>query len=172
MAAEECRAGRFFNLAQFDRIRVMRINNYQSMEHAMSNSDNHQPNHHLVKTVLNSIADWVNKYRSAIDDSAMCKPQEVMKSASDLGLPASELHVLAGKGPNSLNLLRKMVTALGVDPLVNIDPLVMRELQRVCTNCLDQRRCEHELAKGTAAEHFHDFCPNAFTLESLVEQRD
>ena len=141
----------------------------------MSNGYNHQPNQHPIETVLNSIADWVNKYRNTISDSrylAKCKPEEVMEIANDLGLPMSELQELVRRGPKSLHLLRKMVAALGVDPkaVINIDPLVMRDLQRVCTNCPDQRRCEHELANGTATKHIHDFCPNAFTLESLVEQ--
>jgi hypothetical protein len=30
----------------------------------------------------------------------------------------------------------------------------MRDLQRLCIVCGQKRRCQHELARGTAAEHF------------------
>jgi len=45
-------------------------------------------------------------------------------------------------------------------------------LQRLCVVCSQKGRCEHELAKGTAAEHFHEFCPNAFTLDALFNQKE
>ena len=78
------------------------------------------------------------------------------------------------KGPAGAALLQKMLVALQVDPkaLAHSNPLVVRDLQRLCTTCGNQKRCAHELAAGTAAEHFHDFCPNAFTLDALFAQKD
>jgi hypothetical protein len=67
-----------------------------------------------------------------------------------------------------------MLIALRVDPhvLVNTNPAVMRDLQRLCVVCSQKGRCEHELAKGTASEHFREFCPNAFTLDALLKQKN
>ena len=69
--------------------------------------------------------------------------------------------------------MKKMLIALRVDPhaLVSTDPAVMRDLQRLCVVCSQKGRCEHELAKGTASEHFREFCPNAFTLDALFNKR-
>jgi hypothetical protein len=62
-----------------------------------------------------------------------------------------------------------MLIALAVDPeaLAKSNPAVMRDLQRLCVACSQKGRCQHELAEGTAAEHFREFCPNAFTLDAL-----
>jgi hypothetical protein len=51
-----------------------------------------------------------------------------------------------------------------------MDPLVMREMNWLCIKCGNKRRCEHELAKGTATEHFHEFCPNAVSIDELLDQ--
>jgi hypothetical protein len=39
----------------------------------------------------------------------------------------------------------------------------------VLNDIANKKRCEHELANGTAGEHFRDFCPNAFTLDALFD---
>jgi hypothetical protein len=66
-----------------------------------------------------------------------------------------------------------MLVALHVDPkvLADMDPLIMRELKWLCITCSNKKRCEHELARGTAAEHFHKFCPNAVSLDELLDQK-
>jgi len=130
--------------------------------------------HSAVDTVVEAIANWVNKYRAKFSATGLgqCTPDEVMQTAKDLGLPASDLRTLATKGPDSTERLRKMLVALHVDPdsLASQDPAVMRDLQRLCTFCSHSRRCDYELAHGTAAAHFHEFCPNAFTLDALFAQ--
>ncbi|MGA7739273.1 MAG: hypothetical protein WCB22_28120, partial [Pseudolabrys sp.] len=61
--------------------------------------------------------------------------------------------------------------ALGVDAnaLEHNDPLVMRDLQRLCTTCGDKRQCQFDLANGVSADNFRDYCPNAFTLDALLK---
>jgi hypothetical protein len=140
----------------------------------MPDRDSHQAEFPVVDIIVKSIADWVNKFRDATGNAgglANCDSEEVMAIASDLGLSPYDLKSLAQKGPESIPLLRKMLVALNIDEaaLIEKDPLVMRDLQRLCTQCSDQKRCRHELEAGTAAAHFHDFCPNAFTLDALFE---
>lgn len=131
-----------------------------------------QPPYPVVDMVLNSIADWVNHYRESIGHDARlsrCDRHEVAQIARDCGVSSGELQALAGKGPDSADLVGKMLRALGVDPvaLAEKDPLVMRDLQRLCTTCGHKGRCAHELADGTARDHFHAFCPNSYTLDAL-----
>ena len=88
-------------------------------------------------------------------------------------MSVAELHALSAKGPHAADLLTKMLIALSVDPevLARTDAATMRDLQRLCISCGHKERCAHELASGTAAEHFHSFCPNAYTLDALFAEK-
>ena len=134
------------------------------------------PSYPLVEAALKSIADWVTNYRTAVgfnDEFGMCEPDEVARMAKDIGVTPSQLQELVRKGPDSANLLKRMLVALHVDPkiIADMDPLVMREMQWLCITCNNKKRCEHELAKGTATEHFHEFCPNAVSIEEVLDQK-
>jgi len=136
----------------------------------MSNSENQSPSTPVVEVVLDSIADWVSKYRDKISlytQFERCGRDEVMRVAKELGVTRNELLELARKGPGSADLLHKMLIALGVDP--KPDPRIMNDLERLCITCSQKKRCEHELANGTAGAHFREFCPNAFTLDALLD---
>jgi len=102
----------------------------------------------------------------------MCGPDEVVRIAKDLAVTPSQLQELVRKGPDSANLLKRMLVALHVDPktIADMDPLVMREMNWLCMTCGNKKRCEHELAKNTATEHFHEFCPNAVSIDELLGQ--
>lgn len=131
----------------------------------------------VVDMVLNSIADWVNHYRDSTGQGiglSRCDSAEVNQIANECGLSAAELRSLASKGPHSADLVTKMLLALGVDPkaLAEKDPLVMRDLQRLCTTCGHKGQCAHDLADGTAKDHFHEYCPNSFTLDALFAGKD
>ena len=141
----------------------------------MINRENRIPNNPLVETAVKAIAAWVSIYRNALglnNEFGMCGPDEVMRMAQEIGLTPSQLRELS-KGHGNANLLKSMLVALHVDPKViaDMDPLVMRELKWLCVTCSNKKRCEHELAKGTAAEHFREFCPNAVSLDELFDQK-
>jgi hypothetical protein len=143
----------------------------------MINRENELPTNPFAEMALKAIADWVSIYRSAIgsnNEFGMCQPDEVMRAAKEIGVTSNQLHELASKGPGNANLLKSMLVALHVDPKViaDMDPLVMRELKWLCITCSAKKRCEHELAKGTAVEHFHEFCPNGVSLDELFEQKN
>jgi len=139
-------------------------------------SDVQRANIPTLDFVVNAIAGWVNKYRSmhaSGNELGECSPEDVTRIAADIGIPAGELRALAAKGPDSAKLLEKMLLRLHVDPaqLANANPAVMRDLQRLCVVCGQKERCQHELDAGTAAENYHEFCPNAFTLDALFRQK-
>lgn len=142
----------------------------------MSNPETHATKHPAIEAVLDAIADWVNKYRHTFGSYGgleQCSAEEVAQIAKDLSIPAGELRAIANKGPAAADLLQKMLVALEVDPdtLMKSDPATMRDLQRLCVACTHKRRCQHELAEGTAAAHFHEFCPNAFTLAAVFREK-
>ena len=142
----------------------------------MINRETGLPTNSLVEMALKAIADWVSNYRNAIglkNEFSMCGPDEVMRMAKDIGVTPSQLQELVRKGPDSAKLLKSMLIALHVDPkiIAGMDPLVMRELKWLCITCSNKKRCQHELAKGTATEHFHEFCPNAVSIDELLDQK-
>lgn len=143
----------------------------------MPNHSPQQPNYPAVQMILGAIADWVNHYRERTglrDEFGQCDPAEVMQIAKDLNIPAADLRVLATKGPGSADKLQRMLVALKIDPaaLAKTDPVVMRDLQRLCVTCGHKQQCAHELEVGTAAAHFHEFCPNSYTLDALFKPDD
>jgi transcriptional regulator with XRE-family HTH domain len=143
----------------------------------MQNSDLQQPAHATVDGVFGAIADWVRKFRSHAgndDTFGQCSPEEVRQMANDIGISPAELRAIASKEPGAADLLQKMLIALGVAPetLMKRNPAVMRDLQRLCVSCSHKSRCQHDLAIGEAAERFHEFCPNAYTLDALLERKD
>lgn len=136
----------------------------------------HIPSYPTVEAILDTIADWVGRCRRALGASkelGTCGPEEVARIAHELGVGRGELYELASRGPRSADLLQKMLPALGIDlkELSRTDPLVVRDLQRLCVTCNNKGRCQHELADGTAADDYQDFCPNAVTLDALVRAR-
>ncbi len=142
----------------------------------MPNPENALPNTPIIEIIYNSIANWVSKYRdifSPDDQLARCTPDEVKRVARELGITARELNALAQKGPDAATLVLKMLVALRIDlkVLEKSEPYVIRDLQRLCTTCGVKTRCKHELANGTAADRFRQFCPNAFTLDALLKSR-
>jgi hypothetical protein len=143
------------------------------MEAAMSaHTVSHYP---IVEAALETVADWINRFRRSTGRSALgeCDSREVARIAADLGITAGELRGLAEAKPGSADLLKDMLRALGIDhkTLADTDPLVMRDLQRLCVICRNKGQCRHELDNLSAAEHYHQFCPNAVTLDALLEER-
>jgi hypothetical protein len=140
------------------------------MEAAMPDTTTRPP---VADFVFGAIANWVNWYRShsgGRNDLARCSPDEVKAMAKDLGLSPRELRAIAAKGPRAAELLLKLLGALGIDA-AKLDPAILRDMQRLCSACESKGRCERELAHGSAAAHFHEFCPNALTLDALIERQ-
>jgi len=140
------------------------------MEDAMSN---YTYEHRTVKPILDAIANWVKKYRHAIGmegDLAHCGAEEVALVARDIGISPGELIFIANKGPHAADELPKLLSALGVDPQ-KLDPAIKRSLQRICISCGHKDQCQHNLAAGTAASNYHDYCPNATTLDALFQSK-
>ena len=135
-----------------------------------------KPRYPTVEFVLHAVAGWINKHRvmnGVRDELGQCSPEEAMQMAKDLGVTVGDLRGLAAKGAIAANALPKMLSALSVDAqaLTDGDPAVMRDLQRTCFLCDHKSRCRRELAEGSAAQHFRNFCPNAYTFDALFKQK-
>jgi hypothetical protein len=130
-----------------------------------------------VEFLVSAIAGWFKKYgvvHGARNELGQCGPEEVVKIAKDLGLPADDFRGLTSKTCDAANDVSKMLWALSIDQstLAKRDPATMRDLQRTCILCTRKGRCRQELAKHTAVWNFHEFCPNAYTLDALLEEKE
>lgn len=142
----------------------------------MSEHAHQQPAHSTVATVLDAIASWVEKYRQAVGlraELTHCGADEVARIAHDLGMSSEEFVSLASKGQHAADQLARLLRALGVDPdkLASDEPATMRALQQICITCSHKSQCEHDLAAGTAAERYRDYCPNALSLAQLFDAK-
>ena len=119
---------------------------------------------------------WWRNWRAhdaAEQELACCGHDEVAHIARDVGVSASELQTLAGRWPDSANLLDRRVAALGLEQIAHSEPQVLRDLQRVCGQCASEGRCERDLNSGAGDRSWRDYCPNVATLDALrSEERD
>jgi K+-sensing histidine kinase KdpD len=123
----------------------------------------------VVESVIDVFARWL-KHRRDIAELCNCGSEEYAHIARDLSVSTGELDELVRRGAHAADALPKMMAALHIDrkAVARVEPMIMRDLERVCSLCERKQRCEHELTAGTAAEHYADFCSNASTLETLV----
>ena len=81
-------------------------------------------------------------------------------------------------GPDSLPLeerknvrrLVEMMRGLDLHPeaIRGLYPTITQRLERACSSCTEEGRCDRELANGTAPATYAQFCPNASRLNALV----
>jgi hypothetical protein len=114
---------------------------------------------------------WQHR-RAAMAELEHCGSTERRRIASDIGMNEGELCVLAGRWPDTLDLLRHRMDQLKLNPAdgVQIEPEVMRDLQRTCGLCMSKRRCAHDFAKHAADPVWQEYCPNAMTLSALLAE--
>ena len=80
--------------------------------------------------------------------------------------------VSADSWPHAADELPELLKALGIDEpaLARTQPLVLRDMERVCALCHDKGQCDRDLAAGTAAEHYRGYCLNASTIDLLGQE--
>jgi hypothetical protein len=125
-----------------------------------------------LQYVLDRVARWLREsaFKGAeVHELGGFDSNELARVASDLGLTVGELRTLAGHGPGAADLLPKMLKALDidVDAVIRVEPMVMRDLQRVCSGCDHKNECSDHIAAGDALRTYRAFCPNAETLDAL-----
>jgi Family of unknown function (DUF6455) len=122
----------------------------------------------VVDLVIDTFGEWL-KHRRELREMREMDAANFGRIASELRMSSADLEDLVRQGPHAADELPKMLKALGVDQdaLVRTEPLVLRDMERVCTVCNHKHQCNRELAAGTAAAHYEDFCGNAPTIDSL-----
>ena len=113
------------------------------------------------------LREW-SRRRARLAELASCGPAEVEQMARDLGMSRGELSVLAGKWPDSADLLSRRLEQVN---LTGVESQVLRDLERVCTLCGSKRQCEYDLTIHPSSPAWTKYCPNAPTISALMSER-
>jgi transcriptional regulator with XRE-family HTH domain len=122
----------------------------------------------VIDMLMNSFGDWL-KHRRELNELRRLNTFEFDRIASELGVSSSDLSELVRHGPHAADELPKLLKLLGIDQeaLARTQPLVLRDMQRVCSLSATKGECDRDLAAGTAAEHYEGYCLNAPTIDAL-----
>ena len=134
----------------------------------MSTQDHPYPR---VEFLIDMFADWLNQRRELSEVRQMDR-SDFERIASDLRVSPGELDTLVDRGPHAADELPKLLKLLGIDQeaLARTQPLVLRDMERVCALCANKGECDRDLAAGTSAGHYEGYCLNAPTIDSLGER--
>jgi hypothetical protein len=127
-----------------------------------------------IKTypILNKFVDvfgnWL-KHRQEIREIRDLDHAALANIAHELCITPADLDALVRQGAHAVDELPKLLTALGIDEkaLSRTEPLVLRDMARVCASCQQKHRCDRDLDAGTSAQHYEEYCLNASTIDSL-----
>ena len=104
--------------------------------------------------------------RAAVNELAACDPSGVARVAQDLGISVADLRVLASRDQTAADLLYRRLETLRLDP-ASIDPALMRDLQRCCSNCDSKQLCAHELEDQPKGATWPKYCPNEDAIAAI-----
>lgn len=120
--------------------------------------------------LLGRVLDWLRAHSEPESEVTAFTREDLRHMAEDLSLAESDLRSVAAAGRDNTALMEGMIRARGIDPaqLRHGFTTLLRDVERVCTQCKSTRRCRRELAAGTAADHAHEYCPNAGTFDDVI----
>jgi hypothetical protein len=124
-----------------------------------------------VQSFIETFAAWL-KHRREISELRQMDRVDFDRIASDLRVSPHDLDELVRHGPHAADELPRMLKALGIDEqaLARTQPMVLRDMERVCALCDSKTRCDRDLHAGTAADHYEDYCLNAPTIDRLEQE--
>ena len=125
----------------------------------------------VVTGLIDLFADWL-KHRQQIREIRGLDSGEFAGIAHDLRVTPADLDTLVRRGPHAADELPKLLKALGIDEaaLSRSEPLVLRDMARVCALCQEKARCDRDLHAGASPEHYADYCLNASTIDALEQK--
>jgi hypothetical protein len=124
----------------------------------------------FVTKVIDLFGDWLKQRRELNElTKYAADPGELERVARELNVTSADLEMLVRQGSQGANELSYTLTALGIDEtaLSRAEPALLRDMERVCSFCTHKRRCHQELAAGTAATNYAEYCNNSDTIDTL-----
>ena len=97
---------------------------------------------------------------------------QIESLARDAGIPTHDLRDAVMAGDDAFKRYLAMMDQHGItsDKHLSMADPMMRDVVRVCQNCLNKNHCDDELAAGTAAVNAGQFCANAPIFSYLADR--
>lgn len=132
-------------------------------------TDSTLPRFNVVQVFSDIWNKW-QKRRARLVEFDHFDPAEMQRVARDLGVPVSELRILTGHDEHAADLLQRRLRTLHIDA-ATVEPAVMRDLQRCCSQCRDKSLCAHEIEDQPKGASWPKYCPNEQTIDALVAEK-
>jgi hypothetical protein len=136
------------------------------MQTIMQTKQRSNPLVELISFLTEAVKSFWRKI-AAVNELAGCDALEVARVAQDLGVSAADLRALASRDKTAADLLTRRLETLRLDP-TSVDPALMRDLQRCCSNCDSKQLCAHELEDKPRAASWPKYCPNEETIAAIA----
>ena len=125
----------------------------------------------IVANAINLFGDWLRRQQE-IRELREINSGDFARIAQELCVTTAELDALVRRGRHASDELPKLLKALGIDEAVlsRTQPLLQRDMVRVCATCRQKARCDHDLDAGTSAQYYKEYCLNAPTIDGLGQK--
>jgi len=123
-----------------------------------------------IEALIGTFSDWL-RHRRELNEVRQLDRADFDRIAYDLRVSPDDLEQLVRNGPHAADELPRLLKTLGIEEatLATAQPFLLRDMERVCAMCEHKRRCDRDLAEGSSAEHYKDYCANAPTIERIGE---
>ena len=94
-------------------------------------------------------------------------PGELERVARELNVTPVDLKRLMCRAGRA-ERMPSALTALGIDEaaLRRAEPVLLSDMERICSFCTHKRQCHEQLAAGTAATNYVEYCENADAIDT------
>ena len=125
----------------------------------------------IVENAINLFGDWL-KHRQEMRELRDMNSRDYARIAQDLCITPAELDVVVRRGAHASDELPRLLKVLGIDEatLSRTQPVLQRDMVRVCAACQLKARCNHDLDSGTLAQRYDEYCPNAPAIDELGQK--
>ena len=125
----------------------------------------------IVENAINLFGDWL-KHRQEMRELRDMNSGDFARIARDLSITPAELDAVVRQGPHASDELSALLKMLGIDQatLSRTQPVLHRDMVRVCAACQRKALCNHDLGSGSLAQRYDEYCPNAPAIEELGQK--
>ena len=122
----------------------------------------------IVENAINLFGDWLQHQREMRELRDM-NSRDYARIAQDLCITPAELDVVVRRGAHASDELPRLLKVLGIDKVTvsRTQPVLQRDMVRVCAVCQQKALCHHDLDSGALAQRYDEYCPNAPAINEL-----
>jgi uncharacterized protein YjiS (DUF1127 family) len=119
-----------------------------------------------IKSAINLFGGWL-QHRQEMRELRDMNGGDFARIARDLCVSPAELDAVVRRGPHASDELPRLLKVLDIDEatLSRAQPVLRRDMVRVCAACQQKALCNYDLDAGTLAQRYEEYCHNAQAIE-------